>query len=136
MKSKKIILDTNLWISFLISHDYSFLDKYIEKEKIELIFSAELYSEFITVSKRPKFRRFFSVGDIERLTKIIGRHGKLVKVTSSVEDCRDSKDNFILNLALDSAADYIVTGDADLLAIEQIGKTKIITMKELKNILL
>jgi uncharacterized protein len=136
MKSKKIILDTNLWISFLISHDYSFLDNFIEKEKVELIFSAELYSEFITVSKRPKFRKFFSAGDIERLTQIIGMHGKLVEVTSSVEDCRDHKDNFILNLALDSAADYIVTGDSDLLAIEQIGKTKIVSIKELKNILL
>jgi len=27
MKSKKIILDTNIWISFIITKDYSFLDK-------------------------------------------------------------------------------------------------------------
>jgi len=34
MKSKKVILDKNLWISFLISRDFSFLDKYIETGKI------------------------------------------------------------------------------------------------------
>lgn len=30
MKSRKVVLDTNLWISFLITKDFSFLDKYIE----------------------------------------------------------------------------------------------------------
>jgi uncharacterized protein len=39
MKSKKVILDTNLWISFLISKNYSFLDNYVKNGKVKLIFS-------------------------------------------------------------------------------------------------
>jgi hypothetical protein len=37
----------------------------------------------------------------------------------------------LLNLAIDSEADYIATGDKDLLEIKRIGTTKIITIREL-----
>lgn len=48
-------------------------------------------------------------------------------------ECRDSKDNFLLNLAIDSKADYLVTGDSDLLDIEVIESTEIITINNLIN---
>jgi predicted nucleic acid-binding protein len=38
-------------------------------------------------------------------------------------------------LAVDSAANYLVTGDKDLLEIRKIGKTRIISLHELKEIL-
>lgn len=131
MKVKKVILDTNLWISFLISKDLSFLDNFIEKGRIKILFSEELFNEFITVSERPKFQKYFSKSDIKHLTKIINKFGVLVSVKTDLSICRDSKDNFILNLAVDSNADYIVTGDYDLLDLEKIGETKILTIREL-----
>jgi predicted nucleic acid-binding protein len=36
-----------------------------------------------------------------------------------------------LNLAIDSEADYLVTGDKDLLIIKKVLKTKILTITEL-----
>jgi uncharacterized protein len=132
MKSKKVILDTNLWISFLISKDFSFLDNYIETGIVKLIFSEELFSEFISVAERPKFKKFFSESDIKHLTKIIDRFGILVRVSSETALCRDKRDNFLLNLAIDSNADYLVIGDNDLLDLEKIKKTKIITIQEFR----
>ncbi len=38
MKNKKIILDTNLWISFLISNKLEQIDSLIENKKLILIF--------------------------------------------------------------------------------------------------
>lgn len=131
MSRKKIILDTNLWISFLISGDFSFLDSFVEKGVVKLIFSEELYGEFIEVSKRPKFKKHFSENDIKRLTQVINTHGVLVSVTTDIKKCRDPKDNFLLNLAIDSQADYLVTGDNDLLEIKSIGITKILTINDL-----
>ena len=64
MKSKKVILDTNLWISFLITRDFSFLDNFIETGKMKLIFSEELFSEFISVTERPKFKKYFTESDV------------------------------------------------------------------------
>jgi len=133
MKSKKIILDTNLWISFLITKDYSFLDKYIENGKATLIFSDELIREFLTVAKRPKLQKYFTDKDIEHLLHAFEKFGILIKVTSQIELCRDYKDNFLLNLAVDSKAEYLATGDKDLLEIRNIEKTKILTIRELKE---
>jgi hypothetical protein len=131
MKSKNVILDTNLWISFLISKDYSFLDNFVLKGKVKLIFSEELFSEFITIAERPKFKKYFSNSDINQLIRIIDKYGILIKVTSEIDLCRDIKDNFLLNLAVDGNADFLVTGDNDLLEIKNIQKTKILTIREL-----
>jgi len=135
LKSKKIILDTNLWISFLITKDYRFIDTYINNETVKLIFSEELIEEFIAVVTRPKFEVYFSLEDIEFLFRKFDIYGKLVKVTSKTEVCRDKKDNFLLNLAIDSKADYLVTGDSDLLELKTINSTQIITIKALSKIL-
>lgn len=126
MKSKKVILDTNLWISFLISHRLDEIDYLLLEGKIRLIFSNELIEEFITVAKRPKFEKFFTDQNINDLLHLFDSYGKLIDVTTDVTDCRDHKDNFLLNLAIDSKSDYLVTGDADLLALQKIKKTKIL----------
>jgi putative PIN family toxin of toxin-antitoxin system len=130
MKNKKIILDTNLWISFLISKKFSQLDKLIEDRKIILIFSNELLEEFIDVVSRPKFKKYFSKNDIEKILEYFDQFGKLINVTSELKICRDEKDNFLLNLSIDSEADYLITGDKDLLILEKIEKTKILTFSE------
>jgi len=133
MKNKNVILDTNLWISFLISKDYSFLDNYVLKGKVKLVFSEELFSEFISIAERPKFKKYFSNSDVDKLIQTIDKYGILIKVTSEIKLCRDIKDNFLLNLAIDSNADFLVTGDKDLLEIKNIHKTNILTIRELMD---
>lgn len=128
---KKVILDTNLWISFLISKNFSFLDNFIEKGKVKLIFSEELFHEFISVTERPKLKKYFTEEDLKHVIQLINKHGVIIHVTTQNTICRDKKDNFLINLAIDSGADYLVSGDNDLLIIKKIEKTKIITIQEL-----
>ncbi|WP_445731946.1 putative toxin-antitoxin system toxin component, PIN family [Mariniflexile sp.] len=130
MKNEKIILDTNLWISFLISKKFSQIDKLIENKRIVLVFSPELLEEFIDVVSRPKFKKYFSKKDIEKFLEYFDQFGELVKVKSEINICRDSKDNFLLNLSVDSKADYLITGDKDLLILEKIENTTILTFSE------
>ncbi len=92
-----------------------------------MIFSKELIEEFLTVAKRPKFENYFTDEKISDLLRLFDKYGKLIEVSSKTEECRDLKDNFILNLAIDGKADYLITGDSDLLVIKKIKKTKIIT---------
>jgi len=127
MSSKRTIFDTNLWISFLISKKYNQIDDLINSRKILLIFSSELLEEFITVARRPKFEKYFSKTDIDEILRLLEFHGKLVEINSKTSVCRDSKDNFLLNLALDSQADYLLTGDEDLLVLKNIKRTRICT---------
>ena len=51
-------------------------------------------------------------------------------LTSILEICRDPKDNFLLALAQDGKATHLITGDKDLLIIQKIGITKILTIAE------
>ena len=60
MRIKRVILDTNLWISFLITKTHSYLDKYLLEDKIHLLFSEESLMEFNSVISRSKFGRYFS----------------------------------------------------------------------------
>ena len=89
--------------------------------------------EFLDVVKRPKFRNFFNSEDIEELLETIEEYANFVQVTSKIELCRDKKDNFLLSLAKDSNADYLVTGDKDLLELKRIKKTTILTITEFLN---
>jgi uncharacterized protein len=133
MKSKKVILDTNLWISFLISKRLDFIDDLLVAGHVKLFFSLELIEEFIAVAKRPKFKKYFHDENILELLQLFHKYGTLIEVTSKTRKCRDFKDNFLLNLAIDSKADYLITGDSDLLEIKEIEKTKIITWKEFSD---
>jgi hypothetical protein len=130
MRNSRVILDTNLWISFLISKRQIELDHLLESGTVTLIFSEELLNEFLEVTARPKFKRFFKKADIKLLLNQIERYGELIKVDSSVDQCRDPKDNFLLGLSIDGKADYLITGDSDLLVLERIKDTRIISWQE------
>lgn len=130
MRSRKIVLDTNLWISFLISKRLKEIDNLVKRGEIVLVFSNESIEEFLTVAKRPKFNKYFSDSDLSKLILLFDKYGIIVKVKSRLNDCRDKKDNFLLNLAVDGEAEFLITGDSDLLILKNINKTTICTWKE------
>ncbi len=129
-KVNRVVIDTNLWISFLITKDFTKLDEIIFSRQGILLFSQELLDEFLEVAKRPKFRRFFSNADIEEILETIDEYADFVKVQSKVDVCRDLKDNFLLSLSVDGNADFLLTGDKDLLDLIKFGKTRILTITD------
>lgn len=133
-KPFRIILDTNLWISYLISNKFLTIDSLIKQGRIKLIFSEASLQEFIEVAGRPKFEKYFSPEDVEELLELFNYYGELATVTSVVEVCRDTKDNFLLALAKDSQADFLITGDKDLRELEQFTSTRILTFAEFEKI--
>lgn len=129
-KKDRIIIDTNLWISFLLSKTSSGLDQFFINQSVTVLFSQELLDEFIEVARRPKLKKYFSVADLESLLHQINLHADFVHVTSQFSACRDPKDNFLLSLALDSNANYLLTGDKDLLDLKKVGRTQILTLTQ------
>jgi putative PIN family toxin of toxin-antitoxin system len=129
-KVDRLIIDTNLWISFLITKDYKQLDNLLKTGRIKILFSLESLEEILSVVNRSKFKKYFSKADIEELYDLFDFYGETIDVTSIVDLCRDSKDNFLLSLAKDSKADYLITGDKDLLDLKKISKTKIMTITD------
>lgn len=124
----RIIIDTNLWISFLLTKDLLKIDSLLKANHVVLLFSEELLEEFIEVTQRPKFKKYFSRQDIKNLIAKINAKAEFIPIRSHVALCRDPKDNFLLALAKDGKASHLITGDKDLLVLKKIGKTEIVTI--------
>ena len=82
-----------------------------------ILYSEASFAELTDVLSRPYFLRFRSNGMIAELLTAILALGHLVDVTHTVNECRDPRDNHILELALSGQADTILTGDNDLLTL-------------------
>jgi uncharacterized protein len=126
----RVVIDTNLWISFLISKEYIRLDKILSDKHIVLLYSQQLIDEFIEVALRPKFKKYFSAEDLQALLISMSDKAIFIEVSSTVNVCRDTKDNFLLALAKDGKASHLLTGDKDLLVLKTFGKTKILTITD------
>ena len=132
----RIVVDTNLWISFLLNPSMKQrLSRLLLSDEMDVLFSIELFDELETTAKRRKFRRYFDASHVDDLIEMLIEVAELVEVRSSVDVCRDPRDNFLPALAQDGVADYLITGDHDLLCLKKFGKTKIVTLKDFENML-
>jgi putative PIN family toxin of toxin-antitoxin system len=129
----RIIIDTNLWVSFLLSKRFHFIEELLAGGNVELVFCSELLAELLEVTNRPKLRKFFTPEDWAVIFEIIDHYAVYVPVVSCVTLCRDAKDNFLLSLAKDAKADYLLTGDKDLLVLKTFDVTRIVTIAEFQT---
>ena len=129
-KPSRIIIDTNLWISFIISNRLVALDSLLVDNYVRLLFSPELWAEIIQTSSKPGLKKYFKGDTLKEMLFVFEPFMELVDVRTEITVCRDPKDNFLLALAKDGKADYLLTGDKDLLSLRQIGKTRILTISE------
>ena len=131
----KIILDNNIWISFLIGKRLQLLEKVFRSPHITVFVCEELIQEFCDVVKRPKIRRYISEKDILETIKIMEAFCVHAEIScEAVSGLRDEKDLYLLSLADSVKADYIITGDKDLLVIKSYNDTKILTYNEFLSI--
>jgi putative PIN family toxin of toxin-antitoxin system len=126
----KVILDTNIWISLLIGKRIGGNSSVFDKHDIVLIVCDKLKEEILITARRPKFRKYFSEKEIENLMNWIDTNTENIPLASRINICRDPKDDYLLALALDSQADYLLSGDEDLLSIKSFGKTRIIKFSD------
>ncbi len=130
-RSVKIILDTNWYISACINRkSRRTLYEILTNPAFQIFYSKELIQEFQEVIKRPKFRKFISETHVLRFQSLALSKLKETKITSSIELSRDPNDNYLLAMAIDANADFLVTGDDDLLVVKKIGNTLIVKMSE------
>ncbi len=131
----RVVIDTNIWIGFLIGKTLSGLSEAIINNKIRILFSYELFDELIKVLQRPKFKKYFSKKSITELISLLELKTELIEIKKQFEECRDPKDNFLLDLCISGNADYLITGDDDLLTMNPFHNVEIIDYKRFQEIL-
>jgi uncharacterized protein len=98
--SIRIVVDTNVWIGFLIGKVLAGLSESIVNDKVQILFSEELFDELVTVLRRPKFERYFSQDDVAELVSLLRLKAEFVDIVLNFNECRDPKDNFLLDLGV------------------------------------
>lgn len=132
-KQSRVIVDTNIWISFLVGKELHNLKDLIVNEKVKIIISEQLIRELKLVTSRTKLKKYFEEDKVSDLLSLLDIIAEKIRIGKIDPICRDPKDDFLLALAKESKANYLITGDKDLLYIKIYGHTKIVTAKEFKE---
>ncbi len=128
MKIYKVVVDTNIFISaFLGSKNAKLIVRDIFMDQYLLIMSHEQMQELKTVLQRPKFSEHIHPHEIDELLDNLALKTIVPSNYGAIKDCRDAKDNMILEAAVYGNADFIITGDADLLVLNPYRWIKILT---------
>lgn len=136
-KKTKIIIDTNLWISFLIGlKTSSAIRNILTDQTVCIVMTERLEKEIMAVATRPKFSRYFDPNACHQLLSFLRQRSDNYLIHKILQRCRDPKDDYLLELAQVSDADILVTGDKDLLDLRTFGICKILTLAEFKNLFL
>ena len=133
----KIIIDTNLWISFLIGHQTHLVRRMLTDLRFDVYVCSRLIEEIRDVASRDKISRRVSPTDVEDLLTIIHAFCQFTIIDTAAPSSaiRDPKDLYLLSLADTIGADYIVSGDADLTDLVQYNQTRILKLAEFKEMM-
>jgi uncharacterized protein len=131
----RVVVDTNVLISavlFRSSQPAIALRTVIQHET--LLISQAIFEEWNEVLMRPKFDRYLAEAlRIEFLETILD-DTVWVEIQEPVVACRDPKDDKFLSLAVNGQADFIVTGDQDLLVLNPFRGVAILRPEEFLGI--
>ena len=111
------------------------IDEKILSKDVKVVVSDEMLKELSEVLSRPRFKNIFTAERIKELFSLLDNYAILVSPSEKVSACRDEKDNFLLEVALEGEADYLITGDEDLLVLNPFHNTKIVRPKDFEEIL-
>ncbi|MBO7481586.1 MAG: putative toxin-antitoxin system toxin component, PIN family [Bacteroidales bacterium] len=132
----KVILDCNIWISFLIGHQTDLIRKILTDIRFDVYVCSQLMEEINDVANRDKIRKYVAKNDLEDLFRLIAVFCKQVTIDCQTNaTIRDPKDLYLLSFAECIGADYIVSGDLDVLDIHQHNNTRMIKLSEFKQIM-
>jgi len=96
----------------------------------EVLLSLDLLEELNEVLGRERFNRYLTSEEREEFLEALIERAVLVEITENVQECRDPKDDKVLELALNGEAQYIISGDRDLLVLHPFRDVLVITADE------
>ncbi len=114
----RAIIDTNVWISSFINRKGfpSKLKNYFINSQFESIISIPLIEEISEVIRRPRIQHKYKIKELEinQFIEILTATSIKIGLKNNIHLCRDKKDNFILETAINGKANFIVTRDDDI----------------------
>lgn len=119
-----VVLDTSVLVSGLLGGSSVLVLKRWRQGSFTLIISSEIYEEYETVLKRPKFGLPASL--VNEMLSFIQEESHWVEPNIQLNIVRDPSDNKFIEAALCGKASAIVSSDRDLLDLKQVEGISII----------
>ncbi|HLC57584.1 MAG TPA: putative toxin-antitoxin system toxin component, PIN family [Candidatus Nanoarchaeia archaeon] len=131
----KAVLDTNILISALgWDIKQGLILNHCLDNKFKLVISPEILKEIKDVLFRERFE-FIDKDKKDEFLMLLVELAEIVIPEKKIDVCRDKEDNKFIELAVTAKADYIVSGDCDLLELKMYSGIKIISSESFLRVL-
>ncbi len=138
----RVLLDANILISYLLSTREASPIRTVVKAAITgrytLLLHEQIGAEVIRkVEEKSYLLERITAAEVEALFNLLQEVAENIPtVTEEIPPVtRDPKDDYLLAYALVGRADYLVTGDEDLLTLKEVGELKIISPRQFADLL-
>ena len=126
----KCVVDTNVLISAALTKGTPFrIVEHLIKNNA-LIFSKETISDLSSRKTQLKFDKYVSAEDREAYVNNLILSADLVIIDNLIQGCRDRDDDKFLETAVKGDAQFIISGDQDLLTMHRFEGIDIVTVQE------
>jgi len=129
----RVVIDPNLLVSYLLTHRgpiAQILDVHLAREDFTLLVCPQLLEELDLVLQYAKFQRYFNDETRLRFVALIAALGELVDVPDELPRVvRDPNDDYLIACALTGEADFIISGDKDVLDLKMVGRIQIVSAR-------
>ncbi|MCA1625349.1 MAG: putative toxin-antitoxin system toxin component, PIN family [Acidobacteria bacterium] len=124
------VFDNNVLVSaaLLAGVPRQAIDKLLDNGTV--LVSVPVLLELAEVLNREKFDKYVTHYERMRFMVSFLKVAEMVEISETITVCRDPKDDKLLELAVDGNADFLVTGDKDLLVLNPFRGVEIITPRE------
>jgi putative PIN family toxin of toxin-antitoxin system len=120
---RRLVVDPGVLVSAIITPlgPPAEILRAVARGRVALVVCPHLLAELLGVLRRDKFRSYLTIEEAERYVAGIASRAETRQDPQAVSPItRDPKDDYLIALAREAAADVIVSGDADLLLLERI----------------
>ena len=133
----RVVVDANWYVSASISKKSrrTLYDNILKNSKLNVYYSKELLQEFEGVIHRKRFAKIITPSQIFRFINWATLFLNKVEIKSIPKIVRDEKDDYLLGICESCNADFLVTGDEDLLILGTYQSTTILTMSQFVQLL-
>jgi putative PIN family toxin of toxin-antitoxin system len=130
----RIVLDTNNILSLFFAEEYDFFVYLKLKHQIELFTCKQQIEELNASFSYSKVRKLLKT-EPEKLIGFFRKYSTTVKIFERFDRISDLKDNYLIDMAYTVKANYLVSGDREVLALKHIGAIQIISITYLRQLL-
>ena len=114
----RLVLDTNTLVSRMLLPQ-GVAGRAVDKALAAgtLLASEDTMAELANVLARPKFNRYATLAERQQFLRLLGGVVRVIPIQHRIQICRDPKVDQFLHVALNGEAQWLITGDQDLLVL-------------------